>query len=704
MIGTHHGETLLLSLALINSGRLIKHPAIWLVGGASLLLSTSLLNPPTPEGIRQVLWIIGALGGPLFSWLGYSMLNPDAIHEPLQATPRSKGLHLTLQVGLSAAVLAFAISLGLLLAGAGGIVLGGAELSHTLGTGLAAMVSAFFWLSLGSWGAKRSWVWGLGFPLIVWLVLFSYPVLLSRFVFALPLVEAVARSAPFSPLYPFFPHTQPSLLLPLGPVPTWLGWNRVWTGCLGVFLWTGAIGTLSRQQPSWGRQGLRGLAGVGVAAAAGALAFSWETTLAPFSTLDLLKGKAQLNFPYTFDRYGRPLMLEGEFGFAFLDVRPPDAPVPAWAAARSEASTDRLPHAGLMSWISAPDFQLPQAVAPLASQIDGLFQRAFWLGAANWSVGPAWVGLVSYPAEPEYFYLLASADSHWLLSENWLTQAQHPLWSLAWRLAQDTGFNRPARVYTTLYLLQAARPEANQATLDWIRHQADQIPLDLRSELVYLPSLSRPSSEQRQAFQRAKAQGELAGTTPDDNEADLPRILIETQLALRMSEASTDEAQIQKRIQDSNRYYQTVLVERLVQRWESRGYDKGQIQALVEVAQRRMEEIAAAEPTGDSAAYWVAKVKKLQTQQEQILDELLKGILHTPESQLSTLREELLAEVQRITQERLQAASTSPAPTPPPYPLEPLTPYSAWLILQYWQRGEQDGHLQFLQAALEGAL
>src|SRR3972149_10299528 len=103
MIGTHHGETLLLSLALINSGRLIKHPAIWLVGGASLLLSTSLLNPPTPEGIRQVLWIIGALGGPLFSWLGYSMLNPDAIHEPLQATPRSKGLHLTLQVGLSAA-------------------------------------------------------------------------------------------------------------------------------------------------------------------------------------------------------------------------------------------------------------------------------------------------------------------------------------------------------------------------------------------------------------------------------------------------------------------------------------------------------------------------------------------------------------------------------------------------------------------------
>ncbi len=716
---------------------LLKRPVLWLFGalggGIGLIdLRGMALSP------LEVAWEFARLSvllAPLVAWLGHRAVSMDRDQEALQAAPRPLFTRTFITAVFISTIAGLLLLGGLTLAGLTLGLLG--KLGQGAGDARSFLVLLFGWAGLFFWSAlgaaianrRRSWVTLLVVVGSLWVGTWIFPVLLVQTVMP-SLAPWVLRLSPLSPAYPpLFPHSEPGPLLPWGPVPEWALVNRLFLVGVGILL---VALTSGHAVPSRGQLLAGAIGAVATAVALGILVNSWPNRIAPFTLVDLLKGKAQLDRPYTYDAYGRTLVLRGRFGTLFVDARPPDAPPPPWLQDQPAQHSSLAPlKAGLIGFLppSEPD-PLPPELERALQTLKVVLSRAFWVPSVRVFIGPQGIGGGLLPASPHLnasrFYLWSFEErGAILLSEAFLRwpegdpQRLSKLIRLARQLALKLETHRPGRIYAALYLLEPLFPEANSAYRRKLQALVQTELPEVRAQYRPLPLSARPTPAERETFRRLLAQN-VGFPESLETEADIVWLLREREYA-DLREAAV-EAALRREAPQLQRVYRQAVERARAQLFRrlAPSYGSGRATEIVRTLVEQLQE----EGTPLAEALQLQADEGLQLLNERLSrleEELSRQLgrrlveqlgLSSEEARglvrafMTSLKAELQAERERSTKGEGEGAEDGSVPSRfdidwGPYSILGLpTRYEAWLVLQYWEEGERRGHREVLRAAL----
>lgn len=675
---------------------LLQHPAAWLLGiafgfaGLDLFAQEAFARSPQELG-RLFLLLTALIGPPLVSWMTWRALAPEHEHDELTVASRPLGSRWALKL-LTVWLWATVMSLGGLAGALLGVAkpwIGHLQPSLVFGYLLSGMITLGFWVSFAALlcSASTSGLPVLGGASSLALGLWLVPPLLLEGLQWAQAAPMILHFLPFSPLYAVSPLVLSTPLLPWGPVPAWWGFNRLWLVGLALLALSASLvlqahRTNRRSPPAAKAVGLLG--GLATLTAAWGIAVSWTDTVAPYTVTELLKGKATLDHPYTFDAYGRILTLNGAFGTLFLDLRPPQAPLP-----ESFGPQERLLRRRLLGFLPPAQPRMPAELQAPYERLSGWVHRAFWTSNRVYPVPDHLrTGLVPTPQlemTTDFFLPLEDAGG-WLVSEGFLRRLPSLSpddllrWSAVKALTDVLPFNEVGRFYAGLYVLEPSFPERVAA---FVRLLARKVELQRLAfpetwQPHYLPPYSPPTPEQRERFEQAFP--EL--TAEVVQESDIPLKLYQYLPSILRTTASPRPwvEQMQTQLAVPQDRAQAVF-DALMQRWitSSEGAESGlalsdapwQRKAVVE-----LEERFALSPEEAQAALTI-----------------FQDYLNTPMAFVPPEGQRLPAQAEMAALERQLEAALSRG----------LGLYGDWLLLQYWEQGEAMGHVAFIRSELARA-
>lgn len=402
----------------------------------------------------------------------------------------------------------------------------------------------------------------------------------------------------------------------------------------------GALWAL-RRRPAWKEAKekiwLFAVVGLAIVVGSGAVtAYLIEQVTGPFTRRETFSQVPDSGRRYLIDRTGSELISTGG-RFASLII-PPEAPLPAWVQARLATGDRILQHDGLVLLMPAEQTYPAELRQNVARRVNPMIARAkLWLPEGEMAV----IAGPKYWRRVEYALLIPEGI---LISETILRLGGAEWqWNVAWGLAGliSERVNRAAIAYLTLYLVDDERQIAAViALLERSIAIAELDPMDVHSgeriDVTVLYEYIAPN----------------AAATPE-------------QIAVLLANLRRTIAAIGRGRADLSAVPSSTLrlrYERLRMRERVRALHRERILAEISL-QQTVEGKSEVEVEGPPPGWQPPK-----------------------EMEIDRLR----AELDRDLRSQWSA----------PHGYSVFSSYEAWLILQYWQRGEEMGHEQFIRSML----